>query len=207
MVQLELPRNTTRHRSIIWRHFFLDARCVFGEYNVIIQILCKYLSRCTASTSFTDRIFIISSFLEFYSWHLFVRDVLSKNRQWIDSLKHLVFSILGIIGDFTLSPSFSDFLTPIPVQTIFLSCTAAINALLTGFIVGKIILHNRSISKSLGNKNIRWSNVVVSTMIESSALFSICAIATAVTFGNNDSVTQSNANLVVIAVASQMTVS
>ena len=73
LVQLELPRNTTRHRSIIWRHFFLDARFVFGEYDAIIQILCKYLSRCTASTSFTAQIFIISSFLVLYSWHPSVR--------------------------------------------------------------------------------------------------------------------------------------
>ena len=118
---------------------------------------------------------------------------------------YLVFSILQIIAEFTFSSSFWNFLTPIPTLTIFFACTAAENVLLTGLIVGKIVLHTRSISKSLGNKNVRWSNVVVSTMIESSALFSVCAIASAASLANGLSPT--NANNIILDVTSQMTVS
>ena len=128
-----------------------------------------------------------------------------KNRYWIDSLIHSVFAILDIIGDLTQSPSAWRFVAPIPRDTIFYACTTAINVLLTGLIVGKTIVHTRSISKGLGNKNVRWYNAIVSTMIESSALFSVCAIASAASWGNDES--QSNANLVILAVTGQMTVS
>ena len=120
-------------------------------------------------------------------------------------LAYIVFSILIIIGNFTLSPSFWNFTTPIPSQTVFFACTAAINVLLTGLIVGKIVFHTRWISESLGNKNLRWYNIAVSTMIESSVLFSKCAIATAASFSNLSVL--DNANNIIINVTSQMTVS
>ena len=127
-------------------------------------------------------------------------------RSWYDSLRFSVFSVLQIIGDFTLSTSVLNFLIPIPTATIFYAFTAALNILLTGLIVGKIVLHTRSIAKSLGTRN-RWPSAVISMMIESSALFSISTIATAITWGNNASRSQTNANLITVAVASQMTVS
>ena len=89
---------------------------------------------------------------------------------------------------------------------IFFACTAAINILLTGLIVGKIVSHTRSITKSLGETNVRWSNAVIFTMIESSALFSICAIATAITQGDSIGLV-GNAGTAILAVTSQMTVS
>ena len=121
-------------------------------------------------------------------------------------LAYLVFSILEIISDFTLSPSFWKFATPIPADTVFFACTAALNVVLTGLIVGIIVLYTRSISNSLGNKNVRWSDAVISTMIESSVLFSICAIAAAVT-SPTESESQSNASVIILSVITQMTVS
>ena len=151
-------------------------------------------------------ILITSSSLLFYSWHLLVRARFrSLNVDTGLNLTCLVFSVLTMIGDFASSPSLLNFLDLIPTNTVFFASTAAINVLLTALIVGKLVLHHRSVTKSLGESSIRWHETVISVLIESSALFSICAIASAATFGNNE--TDNNAGSVIISLTSQMTVS